>query len=54
MAMAETKDAKPALITPNGGVRCWSCGRRWANLVTPPYDFTCRCGAKNIETPYTP
>lgn len=43
------KESRPALITPNGGVRCWSCGRRCLNVITPPYDFDCRCGAKNQE-----
>ena len=42
-------EAKPALITPNGGVRCWACGRRFANMITAPYDVTCRCGAKNVD-----
>lgn len=41
--------SRPALITPNGGVRCWSCGRRNLNTVTAPYDFDCRCGAKNKD-----
>ena len=42
-------EAKPALITPQGGVRCWSCGRKIANVVTAPYSLDCRCGAKNED-----
>ncbi len=45
----QMREYKPALITPNGGVRCWSCGRRFANTITAPYDVTCRCGASNKD-----
>ncbi len=46
----------PALITPMGGVRCWFCGRKIANQISPPYDLECqrvdhgvKCGARNID-----
>ena len=52
-AMTDTQ-ARPAIITPQGGVRCWCCGSRFANLITAPYDFSCRhCKAKNVDKTVT-
>ena len=50
MRLRETP-IKPALITPRGGVRCWSCGSRFANQISSPYDIDCRhCKAKNADS----
>ncbi len=47
---APARIAKPAIITPKGGVRCWCCGMKFMNQITAPYDHDCRhCKAKNKD-----
>lgn len=43
-------EVRPAIITPKGGVRCWSCGAKNLNEVGLPYDFDChKCKVKNKD-----
>ena len=40
------------MTEPDGSRRCWRCGRKLAELLTPPYYLQCgKCKARNREIP---